>query len=558
MALMNDDQPTPSRVLTDEPTTGRRLTGWTAVIAAALAWCTLAALELAAGFDLATYFEPAQALALSSSSVRWFRLAMLTDSFGFYLSFLIIGGYLSVRLRKRGDAVLDMATLALVVYVLLGVSGAVSQFAAIQPLITAHDSADAAVRAGAENAWLALVYSTQRGLWWFEGPVMAFWAFILGSRLRKSRFGSGWLLILTGIVYAAYFLGELTGIRTVADALESVAVVLVPLWLLIFGVGLLRNTRPDNVSHSIQRPVFRWLTRRLIRPIFTDASEPADKRARLDRVSRLNARLLPFGTEVERAELGDVPIEWVRSRRNSSGGHILYFHGGGYLTGSPLTHRRLAAGLARACGAEVAVVDYRLAPEHPFPAAPQDAFTAYRNLLARGVPAASIVVAGDSAGSGLALGCAIQARDAGLPKPAGVVCLSPWSDLTLSGPSARANAATDVLLTATVLSEAARLYLAGEDNRAPLASPQFADLTGLPPILVQVTDAEILYDDALALTAAARAAGVAVELEVTPGLWHVWQTFAGQLPEADHAIARITEFIARRSTRTPLTQLSAR
>ncbi|EFV14116.2 hypothetical protein HMPREF9336_01033 [Segniliparus rugosus ATCC BAA-974] len=224
-----------------DPGAGWQLAGWTAIVAAALAWLTVAATAIASGFDLKTFFEPGEALAMSAASARWFRVGMLADCFSFYLPFLIIGGYLWGRLRPRSGALMDMAALSIVVYVLLGVTGASSQFAALGPMIEAHRSTDAAVRTGVEHVWLALVYSTQRGLWWFEGPVMAFWAFAIVPQLRRSRFKSWWLLGLVGALYAAYFAVEAAGAREVADVLLAAAGAVVPLWLLFFGIEVLRR-----------------------------------------------------------------------------------------------------------------------------------------------------------------------------------------------------------------------------------------------------------------------------------------------------------------------------
>ncbi|WP_162296129.1 alpha/beta hydrolase [Mycobacteroides abscessus] len=528
---------------------GRQLAGWTALVAAALAWFTIIATEIAAGFDLQMFFDPKAALSMSSAATWWFRASLVADSFSFYLPFLIIGGYLWRRLRKDGGALTDIATLSTTVYVILGVSGASIQFAAVGPLARAYSSADATVRAGAEVTWLGIVYSAQLGLWWFEGPVMAFWALVIALQLRRSQSRPWRSLIVVGALYTTYFLAELSGVRVLADIAKAAAVSSVPVWLLLFGVVTLRDksARSRGEALSLRASMCRQVVRRVIAPVLAADSEPAAKRAKLDRLSRLNELSTPSSVEVQRAKLGGVPVEWVKNRSTAIERHILYFHGGGYLVGSPITHRRLTVRLAKACNAAVAVVDYRLAPEHPFPAAPIDALIAYQCLIENDVPPEQIVIAGDSAGAGLALACALQARAADLPMPAGLVCLSPWTDLSLSGTTIQTNKDTDFAMSPDLLGYAARQYVIDGSLRQPLASPQFADLTGLPPILIQVSDNEILYSDATGLAANALSANVEVELDVAHDLWHVWHTFAGQMPEADEGVRGIADFISRRT-----------
>jgi epsilon-lactone hydrolase len=220
---------------------------------------------------------------------------------------------------------------------------------------------------------------------------------------------------------------------------------------------------------------------------------------------------------------------------------VLYLHGGGYLFGSPKTHRQVIIAMAKAFQAPAYALDYRLAPEHPFPAAVEDAAQAYRWLLARH-PGASIVLAGDSAGGGLAIATALGVRDSGLRLPKAIVAFSPYTDLAVTGASVQANARSCAMFTPRAINEAATLYLAGCDSRDPRASPLYADFTGLPPLLLFASRHEILRDDTLRLAERAAAAGVKVELVVRDRLPHVWPVFVGILPEAREAFETVTAF----------------
>jgi len=256
----------------------------------------------------------------------------------------------------------------------------------------------------------------------------------------------------------------------------------------------------------------------------------------------------PAGTAVDLVDAGGVPAEWVVAPGVSPGRVLLYFHGGAYQIGSPANLRHLVALLSGAAGARALSVDYRLAPEHPFPAAIQDALAAYRWLLASGIDPALIAVAGDSAGGGLALGALVALRDAGDPMPAGAVMLSPWTDLALTGDSLRTRAAVEVMVKPEGLPEDVALYLAGADPRHPYASPLYADLRGLPPLLIHVGDAEVILDDSTRLAARASEAGVEVSLEIWDDMPHVFPAFAGLLPEADQAIERVGSWLDQRWT----------
>lgn len=255
---------------------------------------------------------------------------------------------------------------------------------------------------------------------------------------------------------------------------------------------------------------------------------------------------MPPGASHRELDAGGVPAEWVRGASSGDARAILYLHGGGYVVGSPRTHRALAARIAEASGARALVIDYRLAPEHAHPAAVEDATAAYRWLLEEGADPARTIVAGDSAGGGLTIAALVALRDAGTPLPAAAVCLSPWVDLECVGASMTARAEQDAMVQKQGLLDLARAYLGGLDPRTPLAAPLHADLAGLPPLLVQVGTAEVLLDDATRLAERAAAAGVDVTLEPWEEMIHVWHIFGGMLPEADEAIARIGEFARKR------------
>jgi monoterpene epsilon-lactone hydrolase len=241
--------------------------------------------------------------------------------------------------------------------------------------------------------------------------------------------------------------------------------------------------------------------------------------------------------------MGGVAAEWARAKGASASRALLYFHGGGYCVGSVRTHRLLVGALSRSCGVPVLSLDYRLAPEHPHPAAVDDAVAAYRGLLAEGIPAAQIAFAGDSAGGGLTAAALLALRAHSLPAPAAGVCLSPWFDLALSGETMRTNIDVDPMCKPSLLAMMAEAYLAGADPRTPGASPLYDDLTELPPMLVQVGTAETLLDDARRFAARAERAGARITLEVWDDMIHVWQAFAMVLPEGQQAIDRIGAFV---------------
>ena len=251
---------------------------------------------------------------------------------------------------------------------------------------------------------------------------------------------------------------------------------------------------------------------------------------------------LPEGVEVLKDELGGVPVE-ILTPPSRGAGTFLYLHGGGYAIGSPASHRHLVGALAAASRTRAFALDYRRAPEHPFPAAVDDAVAGYRGLLDSGVAPGSIVLGGDSAGGGLTVAALVAIRDAGLALPAAGVCISPWADLTNGADSYRTHAARDPLVFQEDIDRWGAAYLAGADPRTPLASPLHADLSGLPPLLVQVGSEEVLLDDSRKLAARCEAAGVEAELEVWDEMIHVWHWFGEYLDEADSAVRRIADFV---------------
>lgn len=242
-----------------------------------------------------------------------------------------------------------------------------------------------------------------------------------------------------------------------------------------------------------------------------------------------------------------VPAEWVVAPGAAEDRAILYLHGGGYVIGSITTHRELAGRISRASGARVLLIDYRLAPEHPFPAAVEDAHAAYRFLITSGFDPSRIVVAGDSAGGGLTVATLVALRYFGDPLPAAGVCLSPWVDLEGIGDSMTGKAAVDPMVGKVGLGNMAQTYLGSAHPRTPLAAPLYADLAGLPPLLIQVGTAETLLDDSTRLAERARAAGVEVTLEPWEDMVHVFQIFAGLVPEGQQAIERIGEYVKQRT-----------
>jgi monoterpene epsilon-lactone hydrolase len=254
----------------------------------------------------------------------------------------------------------------------------------------------------------------------------------------------------------------------------------------------------------------------------------------------------PKDVEVENINIDDINAAWIRPAAADKTKVLLHLHGGGYVTGSIASYRRMCILMAQTLKMSVLLPAYRLAPENPFPAAMNDVLKIYRWLLSQGYQAKNILISGDSAGGGLCLASVIALRDQGDALPAAVICLSPWADLTMQGQSHVTNSKSEAMLNVDVLREWALAYTSGQNLNNPLVSPVFADFHGFPPLLIQVSGDEILLDDATALAAKAKAGGVDVTLKVWDGLWHVWQVVGDSIPESQMAFEEIGQFVHAR------------
>jgi acetyl esterase/lipase len=290
----------------------------------------------------------------------------------------------------------------------------------------------------------------------------------------------------------------------------------------------------------------RWLTSRYMQGLDVQNVPVEVARGHFETVARI---LLPraTGVDVESTELGGVLVDRLRPKEAHADKVLLYLHGGAYVLGSRRTHRQLVSHIARAAGITAVVPEYRLAPEHPWPAGIEDAVAVYRALLSSGTKAEDIVIAGDSAGGGLAVAALLTLRHAGDALPKAAVLLSPFLDVTASGESATTRADQDPWFDTADIAVVARYYCADESQwRNPLVSPVFANVAGLPPMLIQVGDDEILLSDSTRLANKLDAVGIAVELEVWPGMWHVFPMFVGKMPEGRKAVRKIGAYIRER------------
>ncbi len=285
---------------------------------------------------------------------------------------------------------------------------------------------------------------------------------------------------------------------------------------------------------------YKRLLKGLQRHRAPDTDEPGPWREDLQKTAHLFTR--PAGVSFERGSIDGVPVEWIVPEAAARDGVLVYIHGGGYYMGSIDTYSHFVARLAKASGLRTVHLDYRLAPEHPFPMGLNDAEAVVLHMLTEHAAEVPVVLAGDSAGGGLALATLIALRDAGHPLPAAAALVSPWTDLTLSGESFKKNQATDPVIRADRSKKVAGWYADGTALDHPLVSPLFANLSSLPPLLILAGNEEVLLDDSTRLAERARLQGVRVTLEVSEGLVHVWPYYAEWIPEGEASLARIAEF----------------
>ncbi len=253
---------------------------------------------------------------------------------------------------------------------------------------------------------------------------------------------------------------------------------------------------------------------------------------------------IPKDVTVVDVDADDIRAKWISPTNENPGKVILHLHGGGYVTGSMDSHLMMCIPMAQTLKTKILLPEYRLAPEHPFPAAVEDAVRVYRWALAQGYQPQDIILSGDSAGGGLALATVLSLRDAGDPLPAAIVCMSPWTDLTFTGQSHLTKAKADCVLLTDVLREWAACYTGTETPKNPLISPIYADFHNFPPILIQVGSDEVLLDDARMLAEKAKSAGVDVTLKVWDEMWHVWPALGDLIPESKKTFEEIGQFIA--------------
>lgn len=300
---------------------------------------------------------------------------------------------------------------------------------------------------------------------------------------------------------------------------------------------------------SIVRPVLNAWLRWTEKPYLARVEKPEEIRDSFERKARMYFHA-PLGTRLQKVTLGGRPALEVRARTGADEPLILYFHGGGYVFGSPATHAAMLAWLCRETGGRAILPDYRMAPEDPFPAAVEDAETAWLELLAEGREPGRMMIGGDSAGGGLALALLAVLLEKGHPLPAGVFAFSPLTDMTYSGASLQRNADVEALLPASRSHELAEIYLVDHDPHDPRASPLFARFEGAPPVFLAVGDTEILHDDSLRMRDRLEAAGVAVVLEEERDLPHVWPIFHNTLPEARTTLRSVAVWITQRTGTT--------
>ncbi len=295
---------------------------------------------------------------------------------------------------------------------------------------------------------------------------------------------------------------------------------------------------------SIRAKLIRGISAAILRRYDAQSLDIERVRRQTELLGKL--QLTAFGVSVDKDTVNGLHAEWLRPKHRIDGKLLLYLHGGAYIVGGCDMHRHLVSHIARAARIQALVPEYRLAPEHKFPAAVDDAVAVYLSVLRMGIKACDVIVAGDSAGGGLAVAMLLSLRDAGVALPAAAVLLSPFLDATGSGASMRTRAELDPWFKAEQLPVISGHYCEAHQQRFPLVSPVFADVEGLPPMLIQVGDHEILLSDSERFTDLLIAAGSDVQLEVWPEMFHVFQMFVGKMPEARQAIKAMGDYIQSR------------
>lgn len=320
--------------------------------------------------------------------------------------------------------------------------------------------------------------------------------------------------------------------------------------------------RTKGSRENTDKIMVSWQSRfvdKALRATIDRRPAPGDSVARMrTQYAKMAKRLskLELDVTITPVKAGRTKAEWVEPGEVQEHRVILYLHGGGYVAGSPETHRSIVARLCEASAARGLVVDYRLAPEHKFPAAVEDALDAYQWLLGQGVDPKGIAIAGDASGGGLAMATCMALRDAQAPMPAAVVAMSPWSDLAMTSWSALTLRKQDAAQSMTLLALQARHYLQAKNPTEPLASPLYGDFRGLPPHLIHVGSNEILRDDATRLSQKGEEGGIDMSVEVWAGMPHAFQ-FYSMLPEAEGSLARLGSFIKTRTVITPSARRAA-
>ena len=294
---------------------------------------------------------------------------------------------------------------------------------------------------------------------------------------------------------------------------------------------------------SFRSKFCRILTKYLVAPKFNPKKTIDEARRGMENLTKLAS--LPSKTKVEKITFNSISAEWICADEVHEDRVVLYLHGGGYNICSPNTHRELAAYISMASGAKVLLPDYRLAPEHPFPSALEDATSAYRWLLDTGLTSENLAIAGDSAGGGLSIATSISLRDAGEPSPASIACISPWTDLEMSGNSIKTHAKIEPMLNLQSMKIMASNYIGEGDPRSPLISPIYADLKGISPLLIHVGSDEMLLDDSKRIAENAKSSGVDVTLKIYDQMWHAFHLNARLMPEAKNAIEALGSFIRK-------------